>query len=86
MNNVTPSDLTSTVSEFLYKKKTSMPDESLDCALDLSKLKMDGPPPLDESFISDTNLSDVCKVDEFPENSERKCEKILEKMGKTGIV
>ena len=83
VNNVTLSDLTSTVSEFLYKKKTSATDESLDCALDLSKLRMDGPPLLDESFISDTNLSDVCEVDEFPENSERKCEKILEKMGNT---
>ena len=50
--------------------------------IDISKLRVDSN-DADESFISDSNLSDVCEIDEFPENESRKSEKILEQLGDT---
>ena len=87
-DSITILESRSSIAEILHKKKSLRTESAspIDTPtfrhIDISKLRVDSN-DADESFISDSNLSDVCEIDEFPENASRKSEKILEQLGDT---
>ena len=71
----------SIVTLFLHRKKVHHQEPDSPCTLEMSTLRLSNP---DDSIISDSNLSDVCKVEEYGFNSNRPTEKILDQLEETG--
>ena len=72
----------SSITMLLHRKKTHHQSSTSPCTLDFSNLRVSD--DHDKSIVSEGNLSDVCPIDEFDENSARPAEKILEQLTTTG--
>ena len=64
-----------------HTKKVHHQEPTSPCTLELSTLRLSNP---DDSIVSDSNLSDVLKVDEYECNANRPTEKILDQLNETG--